>query len=50
MTLAWEPPYAVGVALQKAKRREKKKKKKGPVTNPLNFVPNGNILESMPFP
>ena len=26
--LAWEPPYAVGVALEKAKRQKKKKKKK----------------------
>ena len=25
--LAWEPPYAVGVALEKAKRPKKKKKK-----------------------
>ena len=24
--LAWEPPYAVGVALEKAKRQKKKKK------------------------
>ena len=26
--LAWEPPYAVGAALGKAKRQKKKKKKK----------------------
>ena len=26
--LAWEPPYAAGVALEKAKRPKKKKKKK----------------------
>ena len=26
--LAWEPPYAIGVALEKAKRQKKKKKKK----------------------
>ena len=26
--LAWEPPYAVGVALEKAKRQKKKKRKK----------------------
>ena len=26
--LAWEPPYALGVALEKAKRQKKKKKKK----------------------
>ena len=25
--LAWEPPYAVGLALEKAKRQKKKKKK-----------------------
>ena len=25
--LAWEPPYAIGVALEKAKRQKKKKKK-----------------------
>jgi len=25
--LAWEPPYALGVALEKAKRQKKKKKK-----------------------
>ena len=26
--VAWEPPYAVGVALEKTKRQKKKKKKK----------------------
>ena len=26
--LAWEPPYAAGVALEKTKRKEKKRKKK----------------------
>ena len=26
--LAWEPPYAKGAALEKAKRQKKKKKKK----------------------
>ena len=26
--LAWEPPYAVGAALEKAKRQKKKKEKK----------------------
>ena len=26
--LAWEPPYAAGAALEKAKRQKKKKKKK----------------------
>ena len=26
--LAWEPPYAVGAALEKAKRAKKKKEKK----------------------
>jgi len=26
--LAWEPPYAAGVALGKAKKKEKKKKRK----------------------
>ena len=26
--LAWEPPYAVGAVLEKAKRQKKKKKKK----------------------
>ena len=25
-TLTWEPPYSVGVALEKAKRQKKKKK------------------------
>jgi len=25
--LAWEPPYAVGAALEKAKKKKKKKKK-----------------------
>ena len=28
---AWEPPHAVGVALEKTERQKKKKKKKGPV-------------------
>ena len=28
--LAWEPPYAAGVALEKAKRQKKKKKKNTP--------------------
>ena len=27
-SLAWEPPYAIGAALEKAKRQKKKKKKK----------------------
>ena len=27
--LAWEPPYAAGAALEKAKRQNDKKKKKG---------------------
>ena len=27
-SLAWEPPYATGVALEKAKRQKEKKKKK----------------------
>ena len=26
--LAWEPPYAVGVALEKTKKKKKKKRKK----------------------
>ena len=26
--LAWEPPYAVGAALEKAKRQKKKKKRR----------------------
>ena len=26
--LAWEPPYATGAALEKAKRQKKKKKKR----------------------
>ena len=26
--LAWEPPYAMGVALEKTKKKKKKKKKK----------------------
>ena len=29
--LAWEPPYASGAALEKAKKDKKKKKKKGEV-------------------
>ena len=36
--LAWEPPHAAGVALEKAKRPKKKKKKK-------NLNPNSLILE-----
>ena len=28
ITLAWEPPYAEGVALEKAKRQKRKEKKK----------------------
>ena len=27
-TLAWEPPYATGAALEKAKKKKKKKKKR----------------------
>ena len=30
--LAWEPPYAEGVALEKAKTKKKKKKKKKGIT------------------
>ena len=29
--LAWEPPYAVGAALQKAERPKKKKKERKPM-------------------
>ena len=32
--LAWEPPYAVGAALEKVKRQKKKKKKKKKKSNP----------------
>ena len=28
--LAWEPPYASGAALEKAKRQKKKKRNQGP--------------------
>ena len=31
--LSWEPPYAVGAALEKTKRQKKKKKKKEVKTN-----------------
>ena len=34
--LAWEPPYAVGAALGKAKRQKKKKKKKNHSSNSFN--------------
>ena len=32
--LAWEPPYAAGAALEKAKRQKKKKKKKCSIAYP----------------
>ena len=31
--LAWEPPYAMGAALEKAKRQKKKKKKRNLFTH-----------------
>ena len=38
---AWEPPYAVGVALEKAQRQKKKKKKKKSFhTNSLALNPS----------
>ena len=33
--LAWEPPYAVGMALEKAKRQKDKKKKKKELLNSI---------------
>ena len=35
--LAWEPPYAVGVALEKAKSQKKKKKKKKKASETKDF-------------
>ena len=36
--LAWEPPYAMGAALENAKRQKKKKKKKTKQTIPHDFL------------
>ena len=41
--LAWEPPYAAGAALEKAKRQKKKKKKK---SFSIHFSPPATILSS----
>ena len=37
LPLAWEPPYAVGAALKKDKKRQKKKKSK-PKNRIIHFV------------
>ena len=44
--LAWEPPYAAEVALEKAKRQKKKKKKKKtlPITLSPSKITLGNVL------
>ena len=39
--LAWEPPYASGAALEKAKRQKKKKKEKDQV---LSMLRPGSLL------
>ena len=41
--LAWEPPYATGMALEKAKRQKKKKKKS--IFPALNYVTKGPGLQ-----
>ena len=43
--LAWEPPYAVGMALEKAKRQKKQKQKSGENGHLVFFL----ILEEMLF-
>ena len=37
-TLAWKPPYAAGVALEKAKRQKKKKKSVFLINLAVNFL------------
>ena len=36
--LAWEPPYAMGVALKSKKKRKKKKENRVPLTHPMNQI------------
>ena len=38
--LAWEPPYAMGVAQEMAKRQKKKKKKELPSNSTHYFLPS----------
>ena len=40
--LAWEHPYAVGSALEKAKRQKKKKKKKFSTSTPALVISNSH--------
>ena len=42
--LAWEPPYAVGAALEKAKRQKKKKKR-----NPKSDIQKNNYYMAYRF-
>ena len=44
--LAWEPPYAAGVALEKAKRQEEEEKKKR-LEFPLWYNGIGSILGAL---
>ena len=40
--LAWEPPYATGVALEKAKK-DKKQNQKNPTTMRCHYTPSNKI-------
>ena len=47
--LAWDPPFAMGVALEKAKRQKKKKKKKPkkPLLVYLRDIQNNPAIKRM---
>ena len=45
--LAWEPPYAVGAALEKAKRQKKKERKQGLAHGVTGRIPWENYGKSV---
>ena len=48
-TPSWEPPYAAGTALEKAKRQKKLKNKKAPPIELLNCMFCGCIISFNPY-
>ena len=43
--LAWESPYAVGVALEKTKKKKRKKEKKEKAQQNILMIRSSNIIK-----